>query len=39
LATTAGTLIGSYGGSVAGTWIYEKGSWRLITTAQASLVD
>ena len=39
LGNDGGTLIGSYGGSVAGTWIYEKGGWRLIATAQASLVD
>src|SRR5262249_42964832 len=39
LGNDGATLIGSYGGSVAGTWIYENGSWRRITTAQASLVD
>jgi hypothetical protein len=33
------TLIGSYGSTAGGTWIYENGAWREITTAQASLVD
>jgi hypothetical protein len=33
------TLIGSFGGTAGGTWIYENGVWTEITTASASLVD
>jgi hypothetical protein len=38
LGNDGSTLIGSYGGSVAGTWIFDSGGWHKITTSQALLV-